>query len=294
MRLEAHQVTVNMPDGTERTVEVKVPVREKDKVYIVGCAGTKDSVPYDDKDAEFWGVNNLYGVPLPGAQFTRWFEIHNIWFSQRQNKLVRRELEDFRGQKIEDYLKGLASLNIPVYMQTHWVDIVPLSVQYPLQDVLNFFMLPNERKPWTMDETQARYLTNTISLEIALAIYEGFKEIQVWGVDMQAGTEYEHQKPSCEFWAGVALGMGIKFSIPDEAHLLKTKFIYGFEEPLQNKWTKMMKKTQADLEHKMMHTQQQVEQLRMTLEQYRGAIHMGQEVNRMWTNLNDNPPVISS
>jgi hypothetical protein len=135
MRLEGKQVVVKLPDNTEVTYEMKIPVRELDRVYIVGCAGTKDTVPYDDKEAEFWGVNNLYGVQLPGAKFTRWFEIHNIWFDSNIKKLLRRGDNDFRGQKVEEYMKGLADLKIPVYMQQFWPDLVPNSVPYPMAEL---------------------------------------------------------------------------------------------------------------------------------------------------------------
>jgi hypothetical protein len=281
MRLEGKQVEVKLPDGTMLQYEMKVPVRELDRVYIVGCAGTKDTVPYDDKEAEFWGVNNLYGVPLPGAKFTRWFEIHNIWFDNNIKKLLRRGDNDFRGQKVEEYMKGLAALNIPIYMQQFWPDLVPNSVQYPLAEMLNYFAV---EKGLGRD---ARYLTNTISLEIALAIYEGFKDIHVYGVDMSVGTEYEKQRPSCEFWLGLAKGMGINIHVPDEADLMKTRFIYGFEEPLQNEFSKKLKKLKKDMTQKANMAQQQFFNSQKALEQYQGAIGAVSEMEKIWSNLGD-------
>jgi hypothetical protein len=281
MRLEGKQVEVKLPDGTMLQYEMKVPVRELDRVYIVGCAGTKDTVPYDDKEAEFWGVNNLYGVPLPGAKFSRWFEIHNIWFDNNIKKLLRRGDNDFRGQKVEEYMKGLAALNIPIYMQQFWPDLVPNSVQYPLAEMLNYFAV---EKGLGRD---ARYLTNTISLEIALAIYEGFKDIHVYGVDMSVGTEYEKQRPSCEFWLGLAKGMGINIHVPDEADLMKTRFIYGFEEPLQNEFTKKLKKLKKDMLGKANMAQQNFLASQKALEQYQGAIGAVSEMEKIWSNLGD-------
>jgi hypothetical protein len=281
MRLEGKQVEVKLPDGTMLNYEMKVPVRELDRVYIVGCAGTKDTVPYDDTEAEFWGVNNLYGVALPGAKFTRWFEIHNIWFDNNIKKLLRRGDNDFRGQKVEEYMKGLAALNIPIYMQQFWPDLVPNSVQYPLAEMLNYFAV---EKGLGRD---ARYLTNTISLEIALAIYEGFKDIHVYGVDMSVGTEYEKQRPSCEFWLGLAKGMGINIHVPDEADLMKTRFIYGFEEPLQNEFSKKLKKLKKDMTQKANMAQQQFFNSQKALEQYQGAIGAVSEMEKIWSNLGD-------
>ena len=280
MRLEGHQVTVNV-DGVEKTYEMKVPVRETDRVYIVGCANTKDIVPYDDKDAEFWGVNNLWGVPLP-AKWTRWFEIHHIWYDQIKRKLVRRELTDFRGQPVDQYMNGLASLPCPVYMQQFWPEMIPNSVVFPLPQMVKFFA---EEKQLGLQF--ARYLTNTISIEIALAIFEGFKEIFVYGVDMAVGTEWQNQRPSCEFWLGLAKGMGINIYIPAEADLLKTRFIYGFEEPLQNEFAKKLKKIKVDMVQKANAAQHQANESNNALNQYQGAIHVMNEIDKVWSNFSD-------
>jgi hypothetical protein len=289
MRLEGKQVEVNMPDGTTVSYEMKLPIREKDRVYIVGCAGNKDVVPYDDKDAEFWGVNNLYGVPLKGAKWDRWFEIHNIWFDPNKKKLVRRDDPDFRGQPVDKYMEGLAALNCPVYMQQFWPELVPLSVPYPLEPMLRWFA---EEKGLGIEK--ARYLTNTISYEIALAIFEGFKEIEVWGVDMSVGTEYAAQRPSCEWWLGIAAGLGIKINIPPENDLLKTRFMYGFEERRQNLFKKKVKKMKIDMMQKMGQTQQQAMAAQKALDQYQGAIHAVQEIDKIWSNLDDDVKGLSS
>jgi hypothetical protein len=280
--LVAKPMQMKFEDGHMETKDVYVPVREKNKVYIVGCASTKDMVPWDDPDAEYWGVNNLYGVPIEGAHYDRWFEIHNIWLDQGSNKMVRRELFDFRGTPIMDYMQGLANLKIPVYMQRWWGDLVPNSVPYPLQDIINYFA--NEKG---FGLQIARYLTNSITHQIVLAIYEGFKEIQVWGVDMAVGSEYHVQKPSCEFWLGVAAGMGIKVVLPQEADLLKTRFIYGFEEPLQTAWHKKIKKVRVDMIRKQNEVAAQLEQNKKAFEQYVGAIHATNELEKLWENLDE-------
>lgn len=281
MRLEKKTMPVRYDNGTAGQIEINVPVREKNKCYIVGCAGSKELVPWDDPDAEYWGVNNLYGVPLKGAHFDRWFEIHNIWYDKNLNCLLRRGNKDFRGQSVADYLKGLAALNIPVYMQKYWVDAVPNSVPYPLQEVIQFF----KDKGLTSD--MAKYLTNTISIETALAIREGFKEIQIWGVDMAVGTEYEHQRPSCEFWLGIAQGMGIKIYIPDEADLLKTRFIYGFEETKQMAFNHKTDDMVKNMSRKLGELQNRIAADKSAADQYAGAIHAVKEVKKIWSNLDD-------
>jgi hypothetical protein len=90
------------------------------------------------------------------------------------------------------------------------------------------------------------YFTNSISYLIALAIYElkGVEQgsiIGLWGVDMaqqglQSGSvagwftsEYARQRPSVEYWLGIAEGLGIKIHVPDQSDILKTACIYGYQ-----------------------------------------------------------------
>ena len=76
------------------------------------------------------------------------------------------------------------------------------------------------------------------------ALYEHVKgerigQIGLWGVDMaqhgvkqgHAGwftSEYARQRPSVEYWLGVAEGMGIDVTVPDESDILKCSVIYGY------------------------------------------------------------------
>ncbi len=272
----------NMEVKKEFQVEEKAITRTKDKICIVGCADTKDIVPFNDNSMEFWGVNNLYGVQITGMHYDRWFEIHNIELID--GKYYRRENPEFRGQTVDQYMKGLGKLACPViYMQKKW-DIVPNSVAYPLDLITASF---------------GRYFTNTISYEIALAIYmlkfgtlppAENPEIIVYGVDMAVGTEYAHQRPSCEYFLGVAAGLGIKVTIPDEADLLKTRFMYGFEERKRSAWAKKTAKLEQTLANKQAAIKTQLDQLTAQYHQYLGCRQGVSEMNKIWSNLDDPIP----
>jgi hypothetical protein len=246
-------------------VEAKAVTKIHRKVCIVGCADSKKIVPWSDPEMEFWGVNNLYGVPIPGSHYDRWFEIHNIECVNEVYK--RRESLDFRGQNVKEYLKGIAAMNCPiVYMQKKW-DLVPQSVEYPLEVIIASF---------------GRYFTNTVSYEIALAILMGYEEIHVFGVDMATGSEWSHQRPSCEFFLGWAAGRGIKLFIPDEADLLKVKFLYGFEEPKRTAWMNKVQMVRNTMAKKQVASLDQMKQGEAAYNQYIGAIHAIDEMNRIW------------
>jgi len=101
----------------------------------------------------------------------------------------------------------------------------PHATAYPLDDVLKAF--------------PQGYFTNTISYMIALALLEGVTEIGLWGVDMAltgdptvpASNEYSLQRPSVEFYLGIAVGSGVRVHIPPQSTLLMSRKLYGFEGP---------------------------------------------------------------
>jgi hypothetical protein len=64
---------------------------------------------------------------------------------------------------------------------------------------------------------------------LACAILATPEEIAVYGVNMAQDGEYAHQRPSCEYFAGIALGGGIRLSIPQASDLLKCGSLYGVE-----------------------------------------------------------------
>jgi hypothetical protein len=69
---------------------------------------------------------------------------------------------------------------------------------------------------------------------LAMAMDEGYKEIHLYGVDMANGSEYQDQRPSCEYFIGLARGAGIIVAIPSTSDLLKTPILYGYEEEKQS------------------------------------------------------------
>lgn len=150
----------------------RVLLKPEKKIAIVGCSDSKDLAPFNDESWEIWAMNNAF---ITTPRRTRWFEIHPIKFDGKdywRRKLIKPGIfeysKEFRGQLVNEYMKDLAALDIPVYMQQHW-DIVPKSEAYPLQDVIHKF---------------GNYFTNSVSYMIALAIMEGATEIGCFGVDM--------------------------------------------------------------------------------------------------------------
>jgi len=91
---------------------------------------------------------------------------------------------------------------------------------YPLEAVMAFF--------------DTDYFSNTVDYAIALAIYEGYEEVNLYGVNMEVESEYAYQKPGVDFWCGVAKGKGVKVNVHGQrSTIMKTNdgFLYGYAYP---------------------------------------------------------------
>jgi hypothetical protein len=143
-------------------------------------------------EGEIWGICQW----IKGRPANRIIDMndYSLWgdFEAQMDKLSRRKAKD----------KG-----IPYYDLSN----------YPLDKIIEFFGVD--------------YFSSTVDFAIALAIYEGFTEIDMYGVNMQNETEYAYQKAGADFWVGQALGRGIKVQIFGKfTSLLKTRdgLIYGY------------------------------------------------------------------
>jgi len=234
------------------------------KVAIVGFAGTKDLAPYNDPECEIWSVNNLYKF-IPRTD--RIFQLHNPASLQKNH----------HGISGEEHLKFLQTTEIPVYMQEKYDDI-PASVRYPLQEMIKEFGIARTDDPQTKDA----YFTNSISFMIALAIYEGFTDIGIYGVDMAVNTEYNEQRPSCEYYIGIAKGRGINIHLPAESDLLKTRFVYGYEEEKKWAWKLKLNKTVKEMQERQKQCDLAVRDQQSVRDKYEGAITALLEMDKTW------------
>lgn len=183
-------------------------VKRRDKVAIVGFASSsRDAAPYDDPTYEIWGLNQLYGYMPRRAD--RWFEIHLP--------------EIFTADMVPDtdYLAWQRECPIPLYMVETSPDI-PNSVRYPRERVMAHFSAGGD---------PLRYVTSTPAWMLMLAIEEGFKHIAFYGIDLVVGVEYQAQKACLEFYLGWAFAKGITVELPKTSALLKSRWLYGYENP---------------------------------------------------------------
>ena len=72
----------------------------------------------------------------------------------------------------------------------------------------------------------SKYFTNSISYMIAYAMYKGYKEIHIVGVDVEKYSEWVYERPSIAYWCGRAEQKGINVYWGK----LRPCFLYGFEQ----------------------------------------------------------------
>ena len=65
---------------------------------------------------------------------------------------------------------------------------------------------------------------------MALAIVGEADAIGIWGVDMELSSEYGHQRPSCEYFVGIADGLGIEMIVPERSDICKARKLYAFQD----------------------------------------------------------------
>lgn len=173
----------------------------KRKIAIIGSASsTLGQAPFND---ESWLIWALAGHRHHCTRVNAFFEMHP------------------RKKWHTGYDEFFQTLSVPVMTQEEHADI-PCCKRYPIEEVT--------------EAVGRKYFASSIGYMLALAIYEHktveeISEIGLWGVDMLDDTEYQTQRPNCEYLIGLAQGMGIKIFIPDGSALLKVARQYGEDLP---------------------------------------------------------------
>jgi hypothetical protein len=176
------------------------------RICILGSApSSRDLAPFDDKEVEFWTL-----AQRVEKRADRIFEIHC-------KEIIEKRNEEKKVKSLADYLNNRYPNNPPVYTIEKFENIIN-RVDYPLQKAIDFVKSHGGNE---------HYISSSISYMIALAILEQVDEILIYGVSMTHKTEYKQQRPNCEWLLGIASGLGIKITIPEQSPLLKAKKRYG-------------------------------------------------------------------
>ena len=181
---------------------------ERRKVAIVAKApSSRLLAPFDDPDWEIWGLSDAVSY-VGDERWHRWFELHDLARYQETYAWYWQWLTKDHGDR-------------PLYIgraDDPMAGRIPSGVVYPTEAITAKF---------------GRYFNNSVSFMLAAAIALKPDTIGLWGVDMAVdqvnNAEYSHQRPSCEYFIGLARGLGIEVIVPEESDLLKVGRLYGIE-----------------------------------------------------------------
>lgn len=184
------------------------------RVNIVGSAqGYKDA---PDDNGYIWGVNNVHLL----REVDLIVDVH-------ANRMSPEEFKDKYHMSVVDIKQ------IPMYAFDK-IEGRPNIERYPIEHII--------------EEFGTDYFGCGIDYMIALAVYLGAEEIHIYGVMLSMESEYAHQKPSVEYWIGMAQGRGVKVRVHGiYSNLLKTRngMIYGYKKPQQ--WVRKYNSEQYEL-----------------------------------------------
>lgn len=188
------------------------------RVYITGKGPGWSECPKASDGNIVWGMTSILAR---NQDVTKVFEIHDF-----REKMFR----PHEGLKHQECAREAIRLKIPYVVREKW-DFFPGLIQevYPREEVFNFF--------------GTDFIGCSLDAMLALAIYEGFDSIHLYGNGQHRLGQYDYQLDSINFWLGVCVGKGVDFYINhwnDKRHtdILTTidGMVYGFGIP-QRAWS---------------------------------------------------------
>ena len=120
------------------------------ELIILGKGDSRKHCPFDDSCGDIWGVNNVYRHP----------EVQG----KRIDKLFAFDPAEYLD------IEGMKEV-APIVSWQDYAD-----EKYPLEQIIKEF--------------KSAYFCNSICYMLALAIYQGYKKLKIYGVDHAIGSEY--------------------------------------------------------------------------------------------------------
>jgi len=184
------------------------------KLAIVGAEErTRNNAPFDNPDYDIWVISNWANAEWV-KRCDAVIEVHNP-------SLYKNHPKD---AGYWEWLKQNETAII--YMQSP-DRLISKSVEMPLDDLLS---LTGNLK--VMGQA-AKVINSSVAFALALAIHLEYQEVDIYGVEMAASSEYKSQQPVFAFWVGYAAGKGVKLNINCTEKLF-VQPVYGYESPFNN------------------------------------------------------------
>ena len=214
--------------SNKKKIKKKRAWKKPKTLAIVGTGHGHQLAP---TSGEVWVLNDL-GIYRPGT--TMLWDMHNFEWTLEENyenyshiqedltdeaRWERARNRDARFRRIEKFCNGSGCALMSIKEYEH----VPTSIEYPLQGILERFPACRE------------FLNSALSQAIAYALYLGWKSIDLFGINVEMGTEWIYQRDCVSYWVGVGHGMGVRITIsgsPRRPMRIIDRKIYGYGETM--------------------------------------------------------------
>ena len=191
-------------------------------IAIIGSAPSSMGLaPYTNDKWAIWCVSPAVYPQAPRSDV--WFEVHRFFPAHPGGGSKAGTVPWFS----PEFTAFLNQYKGPVFM-SQVVPEIPNSIRYPFEDAIARYgpYHFNSSISWMLSMAIDTILAKRESGEIGKT--EG--SIGLWGVDMAATEEYAYQRPGCQHFLGMAMGLGIQVVLPPESDLMRPPLMYGLGE----------------------------------------------------------------
>jgi hypothetical protein len=185
-------------------------------VHLMGLGPSWSLAPQCGPGVKVWGMNNV----LNWRPVDYVFEVHD-WY-QKMNRVRQ---GDFHQRAVRTAIRT----GTPYIVRE----------RYPFFPGLKQVVYPWEA---IFEEFQSDFLGCSMDCMMAMAIYCGYTDIQLYGIGINRASHYDFQIPSMNYWLGVCHGRGINIHLNQHGGFRHTDLlrtvdgkVYGCQKP-QRKW----------------------------------------------------------
>lgn len=222
-------------------------IKKNETVVILGTAGTLNATPWDLPENDYWACQPVLTYKQhEGHRIDAIFEMHPM-------ETWKSFVEVLNGYTVNK--------TTPVFMLSQNKQIRN-SISYPIKEV----------QEMVKDNTKLKkYFTSTIAYMIALAIWMGYKSIELYGCHMAADEErYSFQRACCEAWLNYGYGKGISYWLPDESAIMSSSYMYGYEQ-MNGFYLKLMNRREM-MNNGLNNMRKQLRELQADCDKQEGAV----------------------
>ena len=189
-------------------------------VHLLGMGGGWDLCP---KEGEVWTVNK--GCVHRDTSLIFFMDRALLYDTDIDDPEAVEELEKrvscplYSLETVEHFvMRVVREENTPV-VTTRAFDDIPNNIVFPLEEIV--------------EKYGSDYFGNSLDYMIAYALYTGYDDIHLYGVNMGSHFTSKYEKSPLSFWLGMAMGLGCRISVHgalSEVLVVEGGYLYAYDK----------------------------------------------------------------